>query len=276
MTSTPQFNDVELFQQFCLRYVNKRVREYFHDIDDVSIDGLDIDNARQVARAVCLHKDNDPITLTTSRLIAFFIVLGDALDKNPVYSIPTITFQQERKFKPQIQLCFIEDPDDVEPGYSPVAGEISFRLAHESTTTLTNAELVNYGQKVKTNFGSRGGFVWRKGKTMCSYSDWDRGYQLQLLCRDKSEGKRVIEQVLDIQGHTPDWKKMNVSENEEPAAAYPTVPAQETILGKSRRMARKRPIASVKFQYAIVHIHGVRNPIVLYDRTKTKRNPLVI
>lgn len=110
---------------------------------------------------------------------------------------------------------------------------------------------------------------------MCSYTDWNRGYQLQLLCRDKGEGKRVVEQVLDIQQHSPDWKNFNASENDEPAQAYPTLPGREFILGKSERMPRKRPIADVRFRHAVMHIYGRPNPVVLVDTEQRYAAPLV-
>jgi hypothetical protein len=97
---------------------------------------------------------------------------------------------------------------------------------------------------------------------------------LQLLVRDKTEGKRIVDKVLDIQGHSPDWKKFNHAENEIPSEAFPIVPGNQTILGKSRKKPRKRPIADVRFQYAVIKIDGLPHPITLVDRSGVFLNPL--
>jgi hypothetical protein len=49
--------------------------------------------------------------------------------------------------------------------------------------------------------------------------------------------------------------------------AFPTIPGQDFIYGKTRRRPRRRPIADVRFQCALLHVHGLPNPIVLYDRS---------
>jgi len=104
---------------------------------------------------------------------------------------------------------------------------------------------------------------------MASYTDWGKGYQLQLLTRSTSEARELISKVLDIQNDVPNWAKMNYSENEEPMEAYPTIPEREMIYGELRREPRKRPIAAVRFQHSLLHIHGIAAPIVLYDRSYT-------
>jgi hypothetical protein len=117
--------------------------------------------------------------------------------------------------------------------------------------------------------------VWRKGKTMCSYSDWDKGYQLQLLCRDATEGRRIVEQILDIQNDTPEWSYFNTTNNAEPSQAFPTIPNIDRAYGANRRQPRRRPIADIRFQFAQLHVLGVPTPLTLVDRTSTFPNPLV-
>ncbi|WNZ28179.1 hypothetical protein HJG54_35285 (plasmid) [Leptolyngbya sp. NK1-12] len=261
----------EHLQSVLMRTQNPIVREEFRDI----VDDDDISIPRGSLKVACLLQDNDSATQTMLRLMLFYIILRKAQDLQvPIYGIPVPSFQEARKFRPQIQLYFQEDFNDVEPGYSPVTGEISFRLMNENGETLNETEARQYANRVRTAFAAGAGFVWRKGKLMCSYTDRARGYQLQLLCRDKAEGKRVIEQVLDIQNHAPDWKYLNVSENDQPTARFPTLPPTDFIYGKNRRLPRQRPIADVRFQYAVLHIHGVNPPIVLVDRSGIFRNPL--
>jgi hypothetical protein len=146
---------------------------------------------------------------------------------------------------------------------------------NHTSSTITPTVAATYATRVRSNFGLGNGLVWRKGRTMVTYTDWSKGYQLQLLCRSSTEGRALINQVLDVQSDTPDWKYCNVSDNEAAGTAYPPVPELDTIYGKARRQPRKRPVGDVRFQYATLNIHGLQNPVVLYDRSGVMPNPLV-
>ncbi|NJL61818.1 MAG: hypothetical protein HC903_08290 [Methylacidiphilales bacterium] len=269
MSNSVSPNDVELFQNFCRLQVNKEVRKFFIG----TIAENDLSTPRGLAKNICLHKDVDSMDLTIGRLIAYYFVCG-GFEGTPIYGIPTTAFQEQRKFKPQIQLYFQEDHNDVDAGYSPITGEISFRLMNQESTTLSNSEVTTYANKVKTAF-AQPSFVWKKGKELYSYTDWDKGYQLQLLCRNETEAKRVVEQVLDIQSHSPNWERLRKNEAVDAASSYPTVPGTQTILGKSRKKPRRRPIADVRFQYALLHVHGLSRAITLVDRSGIFANPVV-
>ena len=255
----------ELLQSVVTRIQNRRVRDSFNDLggDDWE---PDISSSRGALRQACTIADVDTAPMVLIRLLLFYFLVENAERfKTPVYGIPITAFQASRKFKPQVVLFFQEDHQDVEPGYSPVTGEISFRIMNEESSTITQTKLKTIAQKIKTLFMTGSGFIWKKGKVMCSYTDKEKGYQMVLYCRNKTEGRRVIEQVLDIQGHTPKWSKMNVRENEEPATAYPTIPANINVMGQTQKEPRSLPIADVRFQYAISHIWGRRNPVYLAD-----------
>jgi hypothetical protein len=90
---------------------------------------------------------------------------------------------------------------------------------------------------------------------------------LQLLCRDEATAKELINKILDLQSHTPDWKflKSNLADDEN--ESFPYNPGNHTILGKSRKKPRQRPMVDVRFQYATAFIWGVNKPIALYDRS---------
>lgn len=269
------FSPWEHLQDVLMQSYNRVVREEFSDLGN-SDDDDDISTPRNSLKTACKIVENDSIPQALMRMLLFYFVLRKAQDlQTPVYGIPLPSYQEARKFRPQIQLYFQEDAQDIEEGYAPVTGEITFRLMNESSETLTESEVSAYANRVKNAFASGGGFRWAKGKLMCSYTDNPNGYKLQLLCRNKTEARRVVEQVLDIQQHAPNFKYLNVSENEEPAARYPTIPPNQLILGRARREPRARPIADVRFQYALLHIHGLPHPIVLVDRTGVFRQPLV-
>ncbi|MBE9155385.1 hypothetical protein IQ265_00795 [Nodosilinea sp. LEGE 06152] len=267
VSATPEFNSVEHLQACVRRWYNREVRNYFRDlnIDDNWSPNLNVPR-ENLARA-CLHLDTDNLATTHLRLELFNEIRGQA-HRVPYYGIPVTSFQESRKFQPQIKLFFQEDLEDVDPDYCPIAGEIGFRLM--GSASITKAQAATLANRVKLAFGNGGsGYIWRRGKDMATYNDWKKGYALQILTRSKSEARELIGKVLDVQNHNPNWANMNYSENEEPMEAYPTIPDRDTIYGELRRLPRKRPIANVRFQYALLHIHGVAAPIVLYDRSYT-------
>ena len=99
-----------------------------------------------------------------------------------------------------------------------------------------------------------------------------------MICRESPSGpggEDVNNKVLDLQNDTPDWKflKSNIADNEN--ESFPYNPGNQTILGKSRRKPRRRPMVDVRFQYATATIWGVNKPIALYDRSFTFLDALV-
>jgi hypothetical protein len=268
------FSEFEFLQDVIRRWQNRIVREEFSDLGGDEFDP-DINISRHAIRHACTIKDNDTAEMTMMRLYAYYFIYRKAQDlQPPIYGIPSTSFQSSFVFKPQVMLYFQEPESDIEPGYPPVKGEISFRIADEESTTITQTKVNQLATRVRDAF-ARPPFEWHKGKIYVSYIDKPKGYKMQLLCRSKAEGKRVIEQVLDVQSHTPVWKNMNVSEKENEMEAFPTVPPMERILGKNRRMQRRRPIATVKFRYAVLHVHGVYRPICLVDRSGIFANPVI-
>lgn len=261
------FSPAEHLQDISRKSINKEVAEWFRDTGPDNWDP-DLSSARGSLRIACTHQENDTLSMTLQRTMLFYLVCKKAADfATPVYGIPTTEFQAKARFQPQITLFFLEDLADVDAGYSPITGEISFRLTNQTSETLSQAEAVTYANRTKIAFSSGSGFVWRKGKITASYRDESRGYRLKLYVRDEAEGKRIIEQVLDVQQHTPEWENLTLIQNDQPAQAYPTLPPNQLIMGKNRRLPRKRPIGDVRFQYAFLHVWGVTNPIVLVDRS---------
>lgn len=262
----------ETLQSVIRKWQNRELREYFSDFGVEENWDPDLTTPRGQLAAVLRHDDEDPYLVTLLKCWFLEHIKGQAY-RVPYYGIPVSSFQESRKFMPQIKMYFQEDLEDVDPDYPPVTGEISFRIMGSADITKAQAETL--ANRVKLAFGAGGaGYIWRKGKDMASYTDWGKGYQLQILTRSRTEAREVIGKVLDIQSDTPDWKKMAYSENEEPMEAFPTIPEQDNIYGEFRRLPRRRPIANCRFHYALLHIHGVSAPVVLYDRSYTYASAL--
>lgn len=271
--NVPPPSPAEHLQSTLRRFYNKEIREWFNDVD---LDDLDINVPRQSLALACRHLDEDSAMMTLQRMLLFTDVRNRYALTSRGVGETTYRNSVRRKKRPKVTLYFIEDLNDVADGYAPVDGQISIRLMDHDQSTITETIARTFATRIKTAFASGSGFVWKKGKLMCSYSDWDKGYQLQLLCKTESEGRRVVEQVLDIQNDTPEWAYFNVKENAEPSQSFPTVPPNERAYGKIRRQPRRRPIADVRFQTAYLHVIGVPNPVILVDRSGTYPNPLAV
>lgn len=164
---------------------------------------------------------------------------------------------------------------DVQDGYDPVEGEISYRLMDETSSTITEAKLTIIANKIKTEFGTNNGYIWKKGKGLYSYTEKDKGYQFQVLARTKSDAKEIVGKVLQTRSDTPDWKKFNSINNEEELEAYPYTAGTHLVMGKTQKLPRRRPNINVRFQWAEAHFWGTNKCIILYDASGSHFDALV-
>lgn len=266
------FSQWEHLQGVVMQVQNKRVREEFNDVGGDDWDE-NITTSRASLRVACTLRDDDSALMTVTRLWLFDVILGGAKSMHPaIYGIPVTTFQESVQFFPQIRLYFMEDLAQVEEGFEPIDAEISFRLMGQTSTTLTQAEMQAYANRIRTVFSAGSGFTFKKGRLKASYKDQSRGYNMILTIWSEAEAKRVIEQVLSVQNHTPDWDFLTISEAKK---TFPTIPGFQMILGKQRRKPRQRPIGTVRFRYAELKLHGLPNDITLIDRTGFRKNPVI-
>jgi hypothetical protein len=262
-----------------IKSYNKEVKEYFKDLSPNELDP-DITVPRQSLYIACLIRPNESLILCVVKMLTFYIILRRAQDlQTPVYGIPLPDLQSSRKFKPQITLKFREDLADVDDDYDPVWGEISFRLMNEESTTITKTELTNLANKIKLEFASGNGYVWRKGKKMYSYTDKAKGYQFQILAREESDASSLIDKILDIQSHTPDWSKFKTNatgkSTTDELEAYPYTPGSQIILGETEKLPRRRPNVNVRFSHAECSLWGKGKAFILYDASGTYLNTFV-
>lgn len=260
----------EHLQNVLLQVHNRIVRDEFRDVD-----GSDdnISTPRSSLRAASLIRDSDSATTVLNRFFLFYVMLRKASDMHPaLYTFPLDRYQQSVKFMPQVTLFFREDAEDVETGYAPLTAELSFRIQGETEDSISEAGLRNLAGRIRTEFAAANGYRWRKGRVSVSYRDLSKGYRLRIQAFSESEGKEVIRKILDLQGDTPDNSKIVINQLAENP---PIVPPTKTIVGKPRRLPRRRPIGWVRFQFAEAHVWGIPNAIVLLDRTDPRRKALV-
>ena len=264
------FNPAEVTQDVIRRVYNERVKDWFKDVD-IS-DAIDTRLARHAAYLACFHLDSDSLPLTLAKQLLFSELRQNL--KPDLIGVTTKSPTVLRAGHPKIVLYFEEDRADVEDGYAPVKGTIGFRIM-DKQADITKADLKAIATRIKTQFNTEEHQRWRKGKVMCSYTYWEQGYQLQLLCKTVADAKSLVNKVVSIQNHAPQWERFQTSTNESPLEAYPTVPAQAQIMGETVRLDRRRPIAMVRFQYAFALIPGLNGRQILVDRTGCFPSPLI-
>lgn len=187
---------------------------------------------------------------------------------------------QNRRFKPHVVLWFQETKEDfnnrskIDKKASRGKGRISFRLMDKTTESIAMDYVTQLATKIKSKFGNPP-YEWNKGKLLFSYTDHDKGYQLQLLVNSEQEALRIIEQILDLQTHSVDREKIQQARNLAPEKAFDETPRKKTILGKAEEQPVRRKPCKVKFLYAQLFIEDKQEPVTLYDRSKRYRNPLV-
>lgn len=210
----------------------------------------------------------------------------ESKDIGTIYPCTNDRESVKRKGKPQVTLFFLEDSrrsnntNTNNQNQNPQnrrkqRAAIRFRLMDESTQSFSKANATTLGTRIKEIFGANNGFVWNKGKTMYSYTDWEMGYQFQLLCRSQAEAKRIITAVMSIQSHTPNWSYFNTVKNDQEATTYPEVPGTQLIMGETVPKPLTRPLVDVRFQYAFVSLKSLARPVTLYDRVHRRVGALV-
>lgn len=267
MAIPDNFSSFEHLQDLIRKLENKKIGKYFKNVD-VDAD-IDLTVPEQGLKYACTHQDNDTATMTLLRALFFYVLINTEetfKDEYPPILGGIVSGEVQTPYTPQIKLFFKEDIVDVEDGYNALWAEISFRLVKETSQTLTEAKLAKFAKDIKAKFGKDGGYRIRKGKNKYTYLDKLNGYDFRLLLRDIPEARRIIGDVMELQSHPFDFALLDEIKRENEMEAFPTVPERKTILGKSRKMPRRRPIAQLRFAYSHIHIHGLANPLPLYNR----------
>ncbi|QSJ20104.1 hypothetical protein JYQ62_16150 [Nostoc sp. UHCC 0702] len=183
--------------------------------------------------------------------------------------------ETSRKYKPDVVLLFSEKRDKNTPkGKRLLTGRISFRIMNKDSETITEADIQTLATKVKAKFGTPA-YKWNKADKRYSYTDWDKGYQFSLLVTSEIEARRITEQVLDLQGHSPDWKLLNKCG--EPVIPKSNVKGEKrTILGQVVEQKIVGKVGIVEFQKALLYLDGLKGkPIILFDLTGKHKKVIV-
>ncbi|NEP49887.1 MAG: hypothetical protein F6K65_14155 [Moorea sp. SIO3C2] len=218
--------------------------------------------------ALKIDAKNDTIMVVLGKIVLFLVAknIMTAYEKTvlywPIDEIP-------RKYQSQavqIRLMFSSEKQNELWLKLPTKNttQISFRLPNETYKTYTPAKAKKLAESIKRVMTTPL-FSWTKGKYMVTYYDVTNGYQLQILCSEEQEGRKVISKVLEIQGHEFEEENYRFIKNND---AYPDNPGTETIYGKKRKKPERRKVVKVEFRYAYITPYLSEDPVYLVDSTR--------
>jgi hypothetical protein len=261
MSLPSNFSSFEHLQSTWMRVLNEHIRDEFRDL----VDDDDLNIPRSSLRVACRPADDDSALNLLLRILLLYLPIRKAQDLHPpIYGIPADMYQESMLFKPQVQMHFIQDWQSVPDGKNPVRVRVSFRLQNETPQTFTPANAQSLANAIKTQFMSGGGYRFTRGKKKYTYIDKERGYNFSIFASAESEAREVISKTMTLRAHTPEWERLTEITS---GRTFPENPGTQFVYGKTRQKPRVRPTATVRFQHAEVHIHGLPNPIILADRT---------
>lgn len=242
------FNEWEFLQDTIRLWHNKNVTAWFKNQPDD-----DISTPKRGLKHACRMKDSDTSIMTLMRMYLFDITAGHAQSlQAPIYGIPVDVYQSQTEFKPQVHIHFRERYPYINNRIRASEGVISFVLMNESSSTYTRTKAEALALDIKREFGNPI-FVWNKGKYYYYYRDKERGYDLRLLVLNKTEGRRIAQAVLAIQGHPFSDDNEDYVDN---SRSYPNNPGTQIVYGQSHPKPTRRPTVDVRFRYAQLLLHG--------------------
>ncbi|MBH8553601.1 hypothetical protein I8751_14720 [Nostocaceae cyanobacterium CENA357] len=197
-------------------------------------------------------------------------VLGER-DLGTIYGTPPEAFP-ERRYKPELVLKFYQERKDRVAGEKPITMQISMRLMNKSKDDFaSDAYVKQLAEKVHQRF-ARPPFKVTKGNKPYSYADWEKGYQMLLWVDGLAQARRIVEQVLDIQGHSVDNSKLKKASVNAQTDSISTIPEKVTIMGKREKLLVQGKPGVVTFRSAYINVGlaGIK-PITLIDLGKRKQ-----
>ncbi|NET09929.1 MAG: hypothetical protein F6K09_08175 [Merismopedia sp. SIO2A8] len=250
------------------RSYNGTVNEYFEN--SRTNPNSRIVNSTQDKQA-CLIEDNDSALVALhKRLNFYFEVMGllEAVNTTSVYGIPIASYQEVRRFKPQVLLYFKEDQEIKPKKLRAVEGQIQFRLMEfKSEEIPPKSRVKQLSDNIQREFASNNGYLWSRGRDLVTYTEAKQGYSLQISCPNKESGKEVVQKVLKVNGDQFKPEALNYKVNDSPQTKYPQTSLTKRIYESNYCQPIRRKVTKVRFQYALLHIHGLPQPIILADLT---------
>lgn len=260
--------ETERFQDFCRKYINRKVREHFKDLgDDRWQPDFNVD--RHVTRWICTHQDKDPLTLTVGRLLVYFFKVQGLLDE-PIFAMPCTRLEQNVQTIPQIIIRFQESARDARANkryWHPLRAEHYVRVKEDFTS---ESDVQQIARKVREVFATPV-FSFDKGRTKFTYHDKIKGHLFIVASTTESEARDIIQKLLTITNEMPNWNLLTESKSNQNFEATEYI----TVNGKRQKKPQRRPVGKVHFISAELHVNGLNGNIQLIDLTGRSSNAIL-
>jgi hypothetical protein len=252
-----------------MRTYNQEVRQYFKDVPDGEASNA---TARGSVRSACLIDANDSRIEAYMKMHTFRYVVQRVHERPNVYGIPIDDLEEQISFSPIVHLYFQQDAQAVPAGKDPVRRMISFRIPNKNNQNLTPPEANRLAVKIKNEFALSNGYRYDTGKIRAVYRYHPKYPNMTALVMRESNGREIVQKALSVIDLTLDEEFLTFHKPEKASVNNPI--GSDLIYGKQRQKPRWRPQAVVRFQYASLHVQGVRNGIILVDRSARFINAL--
>lgn len=139
----------------------------------------------------------------------------------------------------------------------------SFRWVKANPQTVTQEAITALATNIKNKFDN---LKFTTGHKAFTYNRPDQGFnRVWGFFKDQIEAMRLFEQLLDLQGFSPDWSRLTESSVIQPGNRFQS-PADKTLqAGISIRMQEERPIATVGFNGAFIKFPHIPDEGALVD-----------
>lgn len=208
------------------------------------------------------------LTEIRNRLIDMMQTVSIGTGNETGYKAETISFVG----LPKVVLYFREAKEDVEDGYPPIESRISFRIINKTDNPnsdlpkLTKADIRALATKIDTIFNTKPNkYKIHRGKETVSVKDKNRGYEGYIHVYSQSDGIDLFTKLYQLQDLQIDLKKIFHKVTIDEMGAYPTTEPDITVLGKTVRPARIRPVGYVVFSEAKLFLSRLDTAIKLVD-----------
>lgn len=258
----------QLIRSWLRKTYNREVYEYFKDLPP----DLDPDNTsgRSTTFAVCLIGANDSQGIAAQKQENFKRLKGraginDYVPAHDYERLPGLSFRGI----PQIQLWFKEKYSVAKANgraRHPAEARVSFRLPRDSWSAEAPAK--EMALRIRDKF-AKPIYQIEAGETKYTYLDKDKGYDFRLLTANKAEAKRVIESVMDLNSHNPNWKLLKTHGSEE--EAFSATPEIVRVVGEQIKVLTERPKTTLYFSYSVAKVPPRIKEIYLVDTSRFYR-----
>jgi hypothetical protein len=241
---------------------NREVYEWFRDAEENS--------TRKALRDDLLIGAKDSIQIVQIKIKTFREIIQKTHLKPDIIGVPKSDFDADVTYKPEVSLIFKQSKSATPRNKNRKSARLSYRLMHETSKSLTIAELKNIGRQIYQDWATPA-YRFNKGKIIAWYVKPEDGLNLQIYAHSEEIGETVIKKVLNFRSLTFDNDILKFS---KPNRNSDPTPGTETILGETRSKPVWRPTVFVEFDHAYINLHNDTQKRVLVDLSGEHANPL--